>query len=305
MDFVLIHAFLWIFFCCPIYAKSPLNIETRSYVYDPESGDFIYHDALISWEDMTLEGTEIRLDPEQNTAIAEGYVRFKKEKILIVMDRLEVDLKTRTGVFYNAIMYDSENRAYVNAKKIRWEGGNHFVLNECSFTTCNPKKPFWEISGNQMDYRYENFGSSEHTILKVKGFPVFYFPFLVWPTTTNRKSGFLAPSIRQDTSNIKKFDLGYRVGIPFFWALDPEHDLTFQYEWVEKRGYGLNAEYYYAFKEGMFGQLQYRKYFERDPHDPEKEAGSLDASSISENDLRPERYKLVYNHTNDLMKKAG
>ncbi len=300
MAFALIQVFLWIFFSCPVYAKSPVNIETRSYVHDPESGDFIYHDALITWEDMTLEGTEIRLDPEQNTAIAEGYVRFKREKLLAVMDRLEMDLETRTGVFYNAIMYDSENRAYMTADEVQWLGESHFVLNECSFTTCNPKKPFWEISGNQVDYRHENFGSSEHTILKIKGIPVFYFPFLAWPTTSSRKSGFLAPGFGQDTSNAEKFDLGYRIGIPYFWAFDKEHDLTFQYEWVEKRGYGLHAEYQYAFEEGMFGQLQYRRYFERDPRDPEKEAGSLAANSISEKDLRPERYKLVYNHNQRL-----
>ena len=77
---------------------------------------------------------------------------------------------------------------------------------------------------------YENFGSSQHAFLKIKGIPVFYFPFLAWPTTSSRKPGFLAPEFGQDTSNAEKFDLGYRIGIPFFWDFDPEHDLTLKYE---------------------------------------------------------------------------
>ena len=85
-------------------------------------------------------------------------------------------------------------------------------------------------------------------MLKIKGIPVFYFPFLAWPTTSSRKSGFLAPEFGQDTSNAEKFDLGYRIGIPFFWDFDPEHDLTLKYEWVEKRGFGLHGEYQYAFE---------------------------------------------------------
>ena len=297
---VLLASLLFSFWTSPLFSKAPLNIETRSYVHDTETGDFIYRDALISWDDMTLEGTEIRLDPEKNSAVAEGYVRFKREKLLAVMDRLELDLEKRTGVFYNAIIYDSDNKAYMTAEEVQWLGGNQLILNQCSFTTCNPKNPIWEISGNQFNYRYENFGSSQHAFLKIKGIPVFYFPFLAWPTTSSRKPGFLAPEFGQDTSNAEKFDLGYRIGIPFFWDFDPEHDLTLKYEWVEKRGFGLHGEYQYAFEAGMFGQLQYQKYFEREVRDPVNESGSLSADSISESELNPERFKLVYNHNQRL-----
>ena len=69
---VLVSALLFSFWTSPLFSKAPLNIETRSYVHDTETGDFIYRDALISWDDMTLEGTEIRLDPEKNSAVAEG-----------------------------------------------------------------------------------------------------------------------------------------------------------------------------------------------------------------------------------------
>ena len=149
---VLLASLLFSFWTSPLFSKAPLNIETRSYVHDTETGDFIYRDALISWDDMTLEGTEIRLDPEKNSAVAEGYVRFKREKLLAVMDRLELDLEKRTGVFYNAVIYDSDNKAYMTAEEVQWLGGNQLILNQCSFTTCNPKNPVWEINGNQFNY---------------------------------------------------------------------------------------------------------------------------------------------------------
>ena len=50
----------------------------------------------------------------------------------------------------------------------------------------------------------------------------------------------------------------------------------------------------------MFGQLQYQKYFEREARDPKNESGSLSADSISESELNPERFKLVYNHNQRL-----
>ena len=104
-SWVLVSALLFSFWTSPLLSKAPLNIETRSYVHDTDTGEFIYRDALISWDDMTLEGTEIRLDPEKNSAVAEGYVRFKREKLLAVMDRLELDLEKLTGVFYLSLIH--------------------------------------------------------------------------------------------------------------------------------------------------------------------------------------------------------
>ena len=56
----------------------------------------------------------------------------------------------------------------------------------------------------------------------------------------------------------------------------------------------------YAFDEGMFGQLQYQKYFEREARNPENESGILSADNVSESELNPERFKLVYNHNQRL-----
>ena len=100
-----------------------------------------------------------------------------------------------------------------------------------------------------------------------QGIPVFYFPFLAWPTTSSRKP-VSCPEFGQDTSNAEKFDLGYRIGIPFFWDFDPEHDLTLKYEWVEKRGFGLHGEYQYAFEAGMFGQLHTKNILKEKPVTP-------------------------------------
>ncbi len=285
--------------CAGVQAK-PLNIETSSYVLNPETNTYLYRNAKVTWENITLEGTEIRMDPERKTAVAEGYVRFKQDQMLIVMDRLEVDLEQNTGVFYNTILFDASNRAFMTASEVRWLGRNHFVGQSCSFTTCNPKNPAWEIRGGEIHYRGQNFSSSESTVLSVRGVPVFYFPYLAWPTVTRRQSGFLAPGIKAVRSSVPKFDLGYRIGIPYFWAIDPEHDLTLMYEWVEHRGPGLHAEYQYAFRQGVFGELRIQRFFERDPRDPQNESGSLNAETIGSDELHPARFKLSFNHNHQI-----
>ena len=121
---------------------------------------------------------------------------------------------------------------------IRKIGENHYIASNCTFTTCNPKSPAWEINGSEVNYFSQNFSSSTNSTLSLNGIPVFYFPYLAWPTVKQRQSGFLPPEYMIVRSSLKKWDLGYRIGIPYFWAIDPEHDLTFVYDWVERRGPG-------------------------------------------------------------------
>ena len=90
--------------------------------------------------------------------------------------------------------------------------------------------------------------------------PIFYFPYLAWPTVKRRQSGFLPPEYIIVRSSVRKWDLGYRIGIPYFWAIDPEQDLTITYDWVERRGPGLRLDYQYALTKGMRGEIKYQEF---------------------------------------------
>ena len=281
-------------------ATDNLQIRTQSYSVDPTTGIALYRNATLSWEGLTIEGTEIRYQPQERKIVAEGYVRVVEGDILAVMDRLEFQLSDGSAQFYNATVFDSRNRAYLTAESVTRIGENHYLAEGCTFTTCNPQSPVWEIRGSEVNYYGENFSSSLGTSLRVGGVPVFYFPYLAWPTVTRRQSGFLPPEYSITRSSLRKFDLGYRLGLPYFWAIDPEQDLTVTYDWVERRGPGLRLDYQYAFTEGMRGEIKGQRFEERDPRDPEQEAGSLSPEEAEQSDLHPDRFKFEFNHNQSL-----
>ena len=101
-------------------------------------------------------------------------------------------------------------------------------------------------------------------------------------------------------SSLAKWDLGYRIGIPYFWAIDPEQDLTITFDWVERRGPGLHFDYQYAWTEGVRGEIKYQEYFERGPRDPENESGSMSSDEIKSSELHPQRFKFQFNHNQQL-----
>ncbi len=277
-----------------------LSIQTQSYLHNPEEGTYLYHNAKVEWEGISVESTEILYHPGKNKLTAKGYVRVTESDMIAVMDELEINIKNGNGIFRNAIYYDPSSKTYMTAKEMRRVGKGKYTAKTCTFTTCNPKSPAWEITGSEVNYYSQNFSSSSVATLKVGGVAVFHLPYLAWPTVKRRQSGFLPPEYLIVRSSQRKFDLGYRFGIPYFWDIDPEQDLTLIYDWVERRGPGFRMDYQYAWKEGMRGGIKYQQFFERDARDPENESGSLSAHEIGPSELHPKRFKFQFNHNQQL-----
>ena len=277
-----------------------LSIQTQSYLHNPDAGTYLYRNAKVEWEGISVESTEILYHPEKNKLTAKGYVRVTEGEIIAVMDELEINIKDGNGIFINVIFYDASSKAYMTANEVRRVGNGEYTARICTFTTCNPKSPAWQIEGREVNYFSQNFSSSSSSILRVGGVPFFYFPYLAWPTVKRRQSGFLPLEYLLVRSSLRKFDLGYRIGIPYFWDIDPEQDLTITYDWVEKRGPGFRLDYQYAWQEGMRGEIKYQRFFERDLRDPEKESGSLGSEELVSSELSPERFKFEFNHNQQL-----
>ncbi len=103
-----------------------LSIQTQSYFHNPDTGTYIYRNAKVEWEGITVESTDINFQPEKHKLTAWGYVRVTEGSTIAVMDNLEINVKTGSGIFLNAIIFDSSNKAYMTAEKVRRNGKNHF-----------------------------------------------------------------------------------------------------------------------------------------------------------------------------------
>jgi lipopolysaccharide assembly outer membrane protein LptD (OstA) len=104
-----------------------LSIQTQSYFHNPEEGTYLYRNAKVEWEGITVESTEILYHPDSHKLTAKGYVRVTEGEIIAVMDELEINIKDSTGIFKNTIFYDASNKAYMTAKEVRRVSKNEFV----------------------------------------------------------------------------------------------------------------------------------------------------------------------------------
>jgi len=83
--------------------------------------------------------------------------------------------------------------------------------------------------------------------LRVYGVPIFYFPKFFHPDpTAERQSGFLNPFFT-DSSTV-----GTGFGMPYFWAIGKDRDLTFTPKVYANENILLLNEYRQAFRNGFF-----------------------------------------------------
>ena len=76
--------------------------------------------------------------------------------------------------------------------------------------------------------------------MEMYGVPIAYMPyFATADPSVKRKSGFLAPVFAWSEP------LGFGVGVPYFWAMAPNYDLTLKPIEYTKRGPFLDTEFRY------------------------------------------------------------
>src|SRR5699024_887692 len=91
-----------------------------------------------------------------------------------------------------------------------------------AFTRCEPGDNSWQLAGEDIRLdREAGQGTARHVTLRVKDLPLFYLPWVRFPITDERMSGFLAPVIGSTR------DGGLDLATPYYLNLAPNYDATF------------------------------------------------------------------------------
>ncbi len=200
-------------------------------------------------EDVHLTADRVEFWNEEMRVVAEGNVVYEQGDQKIIATRMEADLNTKTGRFFNA-----HGRAgsdlYFYGDIIEKESEDVYVIEGGAFTSCAQPNPRWEFTAGKARLKRNHHVALHHPLLKLKSLPVFYAPFLYYPIDEQgRATGFLLPQIGNSSLKGFIFDQG------FFWAISRSMDATFTYERFSEVGNGGSAEYRYIASEASRGEV--------------------------------------------------
>lgn len=242
--------------------------ETKTYSYAVQvrfvcDGIEIYAD-LLKWNDKTVTVSgNVLVTQEETTPTGEH------QSILRVnADRMEMDRETKLATFYHAYgtaritdparksMHGTqEPEIMFQAEKIERLGPKKYRLTNGAFTTCLQPNPRWRMIGGSGMVELGDHATLTNVRFMVKSVPVLYVPYLYYPLTEDRASGFLIPSY--SSSGIR----GQGIANAYFLVLGKSQDATFYHEYYTKAGQAGAAEYRFASVGGQ-GNAHFRSFHE-------------------------------------------
>lgn len=214
----------------------------------------------ITRDQQQVRADRVDYDQPTDNADLNGDVHYWDDEVYLHSDTAHLEFDHGTGTAVNAEYRLLDKRGRGVADEVYLDVGELTRGVNVDFSTCEPEAEgadfatnAWKISARELTLNHETErGYAKHVILKVKDVPVFYTPYLTFPLTKKRKSGFLFPGLGTTSNH------GFELRVPYYLNLAPQMDATLtprlltdsgvmamgEFRYLLERGAGeINAEY--------------------------------------------------------------
>ena len=215
--------------------------------------DYDYNNQRVSavgnvqmfYNGTSVEADKVIYDQKTKRLHAEGNIRLTDaEGKITYANIMDLSDDYRDG-FVDSLRVDTEDATRMAATRADRTSGNYTVFENGVYTACAPckddpkKPPLWQVKGARIIHdQTEKMLYFENAQLEFFGVPMAYLPYFSTPDpTVKRKTGFLMPFLSSYTP------YGYGVETPFYWAIAPDYDATFNPRITTRQGVLFQGEF--------------------------------------------------------------
>ena len=192
---------------------------------------------------LTIKADWIRYNMADGVVHARGHLSMRNINEDVDADEAVFDLNKETATLTETTLYVPKNNLHFTGTQVEKTDAITYRFQDGTFTTCKTQEgvsPPWQFSSADTVVTLEKSTVLKHSLLRIKGVPVFYFPYLIIPGNTKRRTGFLLPEFSQSELS------GLGVITPFFIDLSPSSDITLYPGYLAKRGVYAGTEFRYV-----------------------------------------------------------
>src|SRR5499425_3239135 len=179
-----------------------------------------------------------------------------------------------TGYFTSPEFHIGENASRGDASELTFVGPDRYEIKDARYTTCVAGNDDWYLTAVDVDLdRSRLVGTAQDAHVVFKGVPILFSPYLTFPLSNERKSGFLTPVY--GSSNQR----GFEMAIPYYFNLAPNYDATALVRPMSRRGIQFGGQFRYLFSNSV---------------------GEVDAEDLPHDRITDtNRYALAWRHNQD------
>lgn len=231
--------------------NAPLHLRANS-IQAEQSGvtELDGYVELIRGTDR-ITADHLRYEKPTDTAEARGNVQYRNANGDTFYTRdLQLQLDTHLGEAGLTRFTVANERGRGDAQRIEFQGPDNARLDESRFTTCREGQDDWFLKVRRLDLDHdEDIGTAHNATVEFFGVPLFYLPYLSFPISNERKSGFLIPGIGRSDRH------GFVISAPYYFNLAPNYDATVTPRVLSERGLQLQNQFRYL-TENSTGKLE-------------------------------------------------
>jgi LPS-assembly protein len=196
--------------------------------------------VVIRRRGLTLWADSVSYKQAENAVTATGNVRMNRLGDVITGDQAYYQLDRDAGYIDRPTYRLRQIGARGSANRIVMKDRDRVRAERATYTNCAVGNDDWFMRVNRLDLdRVEDVGVARNATLHFKGVPVLYTPWMDFPLSTRRKSGFLPPLIGSTAQS------GFEFSVPYYWNIKPNLDFTFTPRVLARRGLMLGNEFRY------------------------------------------------------------
>ena len=223
------------------------TLEIRSDKQNQDEKGIFYASGNVEIERANdlVKSDNAEFDGETGILTAEDNVRYLTEDLSLYADKGGYNSQANTVSFSSTTYHfpSQDKPGKGKAENIFIDDAGIVHLSPASYTTCSLANPDWQLTSSKTElHRDTDRGHAYNIFLKYKNVPVLYSPFLSFPLSKERHSGFLYPSIGSSGES------GTVISTPYYFNVAENFDATLTPTSFSGRGQMLETEFRYRTK---------------------------------------------------------
>lgn len=219
-----------------IDSAQPLYLQGDELIYDTRGSRVTARGNVeIYYDNNVLTADEVVYDQSAGTLTANGNVMLKEPGGAITRgERITLTDDFRDG-FVQQLSVVARDDTKIAAERAQRRDGNVTEFQNGKFTPCKSDAgwpPLWCIGASRIVHdQAEASITYQDAWFQLYGVPIFYLPYFQHADpSVKRRSGFLMPEYSNSDT------LGFGIGVPYYFALAPNYDFTFNPTYLSKHG---------------------------------------------------------------------
>jgi LPS-assembly protein len=220
--------------------RLPVQIQSDGGTEVTREGDLqLTGGVTISQGDRRVTAESATYDASERRFEVEGDVEFRSPEMRLKGGSGSWNA-LGTGHFTGAEFELPTRPARGSAARLEMTREGVLKLDGVRFTTCPAGSEDWVLRASSIEIDQETQqGHGRDVRVDLMGVPILYTPVISFPVGPARKSGFLFPSFGNSDKS------GFELGVPYYFNLAPNYDLTLTPFLLSRRGFGLGADFRY------------------------------------------------------------